>query len=192
MKKTICTVLAFMCSVSMFSACKNSDNAEIERLRAENESLRAQQTAETNIEETTTTRAERTTTAKAPAGDWDATYKDCYVKLNGATMVEKSNGDLVAVIEITFRNESEETRSCGLTFAIDAYQDGIECDQTILFGEIGDEFDTGTDVTDVKPGVELTVYKAYKMRNDTSDVVVEVRGLYDFDKNVLFEMTYRI
>lgn len=192
MKKIVCTILAFMCSVSILSACKSSDNAEIERLKAENESLRAQQTVETNIEEITTTRAERTTTAKAPAGDWDATYKDCYVKLNGATMVEKSNGDLVAVIEITFRNESEETRSCGLTFAIDAYQDGIECDQTVLFGEIGDEFDTGTDIADIKPGVELTVYKAYKMRNDTSDVVVEVRGLYDFDKNVLYEMTYRI
>lgn len=206
MKKTICTLLSIICVFATMTGCQNNDynyEERIEELMDENISLRSEnlllkeqlneQTATTTRTDTTMmTTKEETTTAAIPNGKWDATYKDCYVKLNGATIVERSDGESVAVIEITFRNESEETRSCGLTFAIDAYQDGIECDNTVLFGEIGDEFDTGTNVTDIKPGVELTVYKAYIMRNDTSDVVVDVRGLYDLDKKVLFEMTYTI
>ena len=205
MKKTICTLLSIICALVTMTGCQNNDyNYEelIEELRDENISLRSEnlllkeqlnkQTAATTRTETTTITTKKETTAAIPNGKWDATYNDCYVKLNGATIVERSNGESVAVIEITFRNESEETRSCGLTFAIDAYQDGIECDKTVLLGEIGDKFDTGTNATDIKPGVELTVYKAYKMRNDTSDIEVNVRGLYDFDKKVLFEMTYTI
>lgn len=193
MKKTITAIVALVCALTMFTACGNNsvDREELESLRAENESLKAQQTAE--IE--TTTNLETTTTAEVvsdidSSGEWDATYNDCSMRFEEANLVYDYDDNLSVVVKMTFRNDSDKACSCGFTFAIDAYQDGVECDSAILWGETSDTYDTGTNTTEIKPGVEFTVYKAYKLRNDASDVVVEVRGLYDFDKNILCEQTY--
>lgn len=191
---------AVICAAAMLTACGTDDKAELERLRAENESLRAQQTAA----ETAIATSEETAPVTSPEthgepptalvtediGDWDACYNDCFIRFEEANIGYDYNDEPVIVVEMTFRNESDKARSCSFTFSTDAYQDGIECDTAILFGDIADKYDTGTGITDIKPGVELTVYKAYKLRDKESDVVIEVKGLYDFDDTILFTQTY--
>lgn len=184
-KFAIGTVLCFAC---LLSGCGNNsnDSAEIESLKAEIESLK-ETTVDTKTETTTTfVTTEKTTITQAtePYG----IYKGCTAVLEDATIVTDYRGNPAVVVEITFTNNSDENRSCGLTFAIDAFQDGIECETAVVTDY--DEFDTGTNVTDIKPGVSLTVYKAYKLRNESSDVVVEVSGLYDFDSKVISRCTY--
>ncbi len=174
-----------------FSSCKSNDsnNAELESLRAENESLKSTSVETTTLPTTTTppeTTAPKpiTTIATEPYG----TYKSCTAVLEGATIVTDYKDEPAIIVEITFTNNSNENRSCGFTFTIDAFQDDIECETAIVTNY--DEFDTSTNITDIKPGVSFTVYKAYKLRNESSDVVVEVSGLYDIDGKVISTKTY--
>lgn len=201
MKKTS-AIFSVICAAAMLTACGNDDRAELERLRAENESMKAQQTAgetaaaaskETEPETAPETSNETLTVPETEdIGDWDACYSDCFIRFEGANVVSDYNDEPVIVVEMVFRNESDKARSCSFTFSTDAYQDGVECDTAILIGDIGDKYDTGTGITDIKPGVELTVYKAYKLRDEKSDVVIEVKGLYDFDDTILFTQTYEM
>lgn len=203
MKKENVSLIAALCAVFMFSACGNSaDTKELERLKAENEALKSEMSettaVETVTEETTlseTTKAETETEASetteaAPAGDGWVTYDDCNLKINGASLVTDYKGEPAVVLEMQFKNNSDEAVSCGFTFVVDVYQDGIECDTAILGSDSKEKYDTGTNFTDIKPGVEITVYEAFKLRNDLSDVVVEVSGLYDFSNEILLEHTF--
>lgn len=193
MKKILAAALAVICTMAMFTACQNDDKAEIERLKAENEALKATQTTQEVTESITTTAVQTETVPETTVGnEWDAAYKDCSIRFEGADLVYDYNDNPTIVVEMTFRNDSDKSRSCGFTFSVDAYQDGVECDTAILWGETSDQYDTGTNTTDIKPGVEFTVYKAYKLRNETSKVVIEVKGLYDFDSKVLFTQTYNL
>lgn len=194
-KLAIGTALCFAC---LLSGCGNNfnDSAEIESLKAEIESLK-ETTVDTKEETTTTSATTVTTTATTTertkitqATEPYGTYKGCTAVLEGATIVTDYRDNPAVVVEITFTNNSDENRSCGFTFAIDAFQDGIECETAYITDY--DEFDTGTNATDIKPGVSLTVYKAYKLRNESSDVVVEVSGLYDFDNEVISRCTYHM
>lgn len=202
MKKILAATVAVICTMAMFTACQNDDKAEIERLKAENEALKATQSTQAATENITTTAVQteaesETTSVQTEAvseitadNEWDATYKGCSIRFEGANLVYDYADNPTLVVEMTFRNDSDKSRSCGLTFSVDAYQNGIECDTAILWGETSDKYDTGTSITDIKPGVEFTVYEAYKLRDETSDVVVEVKGLYDFDSKILFTKTY--
>lgn len=192
MSNKITKIVAALAAVTLtLSACGNSaDQEELERLRKENEELKAQQTAETTIVETTTTTTEsEEDNSEMQDTEWTE-YDDCYVRFDGATTVPDYNGDIALVVQMTFRNNSEEPHSCGYTFDIDAYQDGVECDLAILSGDVDEEFDTSTYLTDIQPGIEFTVFRAYKLRSDSSDVVIDVRGFYDFDNKLLYEQTY--
>lgn len=183
MKKTIAKVISIVCALSIFTACGNSSASqeELERLKAENESLRAEQSAETVIQSTA-----------AVSSGWSATYDNCSLKIGSATLVEDFRGDPAIVVEMLFRNDSDKARSCSFTYVVDVYQDGVECESAILGSEYKDKFDTSTAITDIKPGVELKVYKAYNLRSESSDVMLEVRGLYDYNQSILFEKTFKI
>ncbi|MGN0638176.1 MAG: DUF5067 domain-containing protein [Huintestinicola sp.] len=211
MKKAKYIFIAALCAAAMLSACGSSADtsgqAELESLKAENEALRAE-IAETTMSEVVTssetssveiaeetaaetkTEIETETTTAATAEDGTAVYDGCSLKINGATLVTDYKDEPAIVLEMQFKNDSEEAASCGFTFRTDVYQEGIECDTAILFGDVADKYDTSTYITDIKPGVEITVYKAYKLRNETSDVNVEVGGLYDFSKEILLEHTF--
>ncbi len=188
--KSTLAVGTLFCLALLFSSCQSGDsnNAELESLRAENEALKSI-SVETTLPTTTTSPENAaskpiTTIATEPY----KTYKGCTAVLEGATMVTDYKDEPAIIVEITFTNNSNENRSCGFTFTIEAFQDGIECETAIVTDY--DEFDTSTNFTDIKPGVSFTVYKAYKLRNESSDVVVEVSGSYDIDSKVISTKTY--
>lgn len=200
MKKSL-KIFSVVCAAAMLTACGGGEKAELERLRAENGSLKAQQTTKG-----TTAASQETAPETAPEtfdetisvpqtdeiGDWDAAYNECFIRFEEANITYDYNDEPAILVEMTFRNESDEARSCSFTFSADAYQDGVECDTAFLWGDIADKYDTGTGITDIKPGVEITVYKTYKLRNTESDVVIEVTGLYDFSDTILFTQTYTV
>ncbi|MDE7294999.1 MAG: DUF5067 domain-containing protein [Oscillospiraceae bacterium] len=164
MKKILAAAFAIICTMTMFTACYNDDKSH-------------------------TTQA---ITQTAVSNKWNATYNKCSIRLEGADLVYDYDGDPIIVVEMTFRNDSDKSRSCGYTFSVDAYQDGIECDTAFLWGENSEKYDTGTNTTDIKPGVEFTVYKAYMLRDETNRVDIEVKGFLDLSNEILFAKIYNL
>jgi len=190
-------LIALLSMSVLLSACGGNDDSavqeELESLRAENESLKTETEAavQPQTEGTTETSAaesvETTASEAVPASDGWASYDGCSIKINDAYLVKDYNDEDAVVLEMQFKNDSDDKASCGFTFNVDVFQDGIECDMAILWKS---DYDTGTFTTDIKPGAELTVYKAFKLNNTSSDVEVEVSGLFDFNSEILLEHTF--
>lgn len=119
-------------------------------------------------------------------------YDNCAVSFSGATIVSDYKGNDAIAVEIKFKNDSDKAQSYIFTFVTKAFQNGIECDNAFLSGSYDDAFDSGTAVKEIKPGAETTVYQIFKLYDNSSDVTVEISGLYDIHSEVIDSQTWRL
>ena len=108
-----------------------------------------------------------------------ATAENLIVKIEKARFAKDFDKDPVIVVTYTLSNNTDDTLNFLWDFNAQAFQGGIELDD-LVFGV--DELDDSASSSDIKPGVTVTVEKAYKLR-DESNVTVEVRKQFNFSNN---------
>ena len=175
---------------SLTSCGNNSQQQEIDALREELESIKAETSTTTTIQ--TTVSETVTTTESTTVATSSATHCD-----NMGTMKYSSSGYGVSVTSVyvddfwgtakigyEFYNGSENNISFSNALIAPIYQNGIKCSSSWLFEE--------TDTT-IKSGVTLTVYKTYELRDVSSPIDIEVYEQdWLFGDKLFYEYTYTI
>lgn len=110
-------------------------------------------------------------------GDYEALYTGCEI-------VKDYDGDDTVVINFTFTNKSDEAQSFEWAYYYEVKQGGEDLDYAVVFVS-EDSFDTLDDgmIEDVEPGQSKDIKMTYKLKDLTTDVVVEVSDLYDKEKD---------
>ncbi len=96
------------------------------------------------------------------------------VKLVGHKLSTDYNGDNVLVVDYEFYNGEKEAKAFMFMFADKAFQNGIECDSTVIGC---DDIDSQKQMNEIQPGVSYTVTIGYHI-SDMSDVEIEITGLF--------------
>ena len=99
--------------------------------------------------------------------------QETYVKVVGHHMSKDYKDEDVLVVDYEYYNGSDEAKSFIWSFSAKAFQNGVECDDTVLGC---DDIDSENSMSEIQPGVTITVSKGYHV-TDMSDVTVQVKGL---------------
>lgn len=110
--------------------------------------------------------------------DYDGSLGKYDVSIEEAKKIEY-NGDTIAVVSISYKNNSG--RPMPFVGALDAvaYQNSEELSRAVVGGYTG--IDLLSSAENVEDGDEITIQMAYKLK-DSSDITVEVRELYPTDQ----------
>ena len=120
---------------------------------------------------------------KQEAASQDAKYA---VSIDEGTVGADYKGNPTLVVTYTFTNNSDKATSFMVAVSAKAFQNGVE-----LSSAITDEVDAQVSMQDVKPGVTLTVQKAYELA-DQSEVSVECSELISFNDSLIAEKTFTV
>ena len=106
-------------------------------------------------------------------GDYEALYTGCEI-------VKDYDGDDTVVINFTFTNNSKEAQSFEWAYYYEVKQGDEELDYAVVFVS-EDSYDTLDDsmLEDVEPGQSKDIQMTYKLKDLTTNVVVEVSDLYE-------------
>ncbi|MGN1105103.1 MAG: DUF5067 domain-containing protein [Huintestinicola sp.] len=176
---------------SLTSCGNNSQQQEIDALREELESIKAETATTTTIQ--TTVSEPVTTTESTTVATSSATHCDSM-----GTMKYSSSGYGVSVTSVyvddfwgtakigyEFYNGSENSISFSNALIAPIYQNGIKCSSSSWLSEETD--------TTIKSGVTLTVYKTYELRDVSSPIDIEVYEQdWLFGDKLFYEYTYTI
>lgn len=98
------------------------------------------------------------------------------VKVTGHHMSKDYNDEDVLIVDYEYYNGSDEAKSFMINFSAKAFQNGIECDDTVIGC---DEIDSEKIMNEIQPGVTLNFSRGYHIV-DMSDVEIKVEGtLFD-------------
>ena len=98
------------------------------------------------------------------------------VKVTGHHMSKDYNGEDVLIVDYEYYNGSDEAESFMINFSAKAFQNGVECDDTVIGC---DEIDSEKIMNEIQPGVTLNFSRGYHIV-DMSDVEIKVEGtLFD-------------
>lgn len=106
----------------------------------------------------------------------DTHISDCHIVYIKHEIVNDASGDSCIAIYYEFTNNSSEGKTFSYVVEDKAFQDGIELDSPAL--HLNDE--SKSRYSEIKPGVTITVCSAFKLRNETSDVALEINKWISF------------
>lgn len=106
----------------------------------------------------------------------DVEISKCHVKYLYHEIVEDMTGNSCVAVYYQFTNNDSKAKSFVFTVGNKAFQDGIELESS-LFHVNDNSHDADVDI---RQGVSITVCRAYKLRNNTSDVELEVSEWISF------------
>lgn len=92
------------------------------------------------------------------------------VTMTGHHLTQDYSGDTILVVEYDFYNGENEAKSFAWTFTDQCFQNGIECNDTVL---TVDEIDAHKQIADILPETTLHFAVGYKLE-DLSDVTIIV------------------
>jgi hypothetical protein len=119
---------------------------------------------------------EATTETPGKIGDYICTVKS-------AEVCKDWEGNKAVKITYSFTNNASEAQSFEYALEDHVYQDGIEL-ESVWTLENDEDLDT-YDSVNIKPGKTKDVVKAYKLRDDTTDLEVEIGKWLSFDDTVI-------
>lgn len=96
------------------------------------------------------------------------------VKIVNHKLSEDYDGNEVLVVDYEFCNGEKEAKAFMFLFSNKAFQNGVECDSTVIGC---DDIDSQKQMNEVQPGVSYTVSVGYHI-TDKSDVEIEVKNLF--------------
>lgn len=105
----------------------------------------------------------------APGGD----IAETSIKIKDHFLTKDYADADVLVVNYEFYNGEDSAKGFSFMFTDKAYQNGVECDSTVIC----DEVDTQTQLNEIQPGVTYTVSVGYHI-SDMSDVEIEVTDLF--------------
>lgn len=100
----------------------------------------------------------------------DADVNDCHVKYISASIEDNYVDESCLVIYYEFTNNSNENKCFDYTIGAKAFQDGVELKESNF--HVNDS--TKDSSVEIQPGTTITVASAYILRNDTSEISLEV------------------
>lgn len=113
-------------------------------------------------------------TPSAPAGETpekaEAKAQDAEIKILSSALGSDYAGDPILIVEYEFTNHTDKAVS--FTFAVTdkAYQNGVECSNTV----ISDEIDLQQTLNDVKPETPYTLKVGYALQDTETPVEIEI------------------
>ena len=111
------------------------------------------------------------------------------VELLSTSISQDYEGKPVLVVEYNFTNNSDESASFMFSCQDKAFQNGIECDNTV-FG--CDEIDSQQQLNEIQPGTTYALKIGYHLQDTTSPVDIEVTSLDFIDEETLLKQTIEL
>lgn len=105
-------------------------------------------------------------------------------EIAGSSISADYNGDPVLVVEYNFTNNSDDAISFMIACQDTAFQNGIECDSTVIGC---DDYDSKEQMNEIQPGTTYAVHVGYHLQDTTSPVDIEITDLLGL--NTLLEET---
>lgn len=115
-----------------------------------------------------------------PSDEFD--YQDMHVKFNRyeVTTNEYTNEPMLAVY-LDYTNNSDEADAFMYNFKIEAYQNGISLDTTIMSG-----LDEATNATKkIQPGATLLISDAYDISDTSTPILIQVKPMMEIGKETV-------
>ena len=105
----------------------------------------------------------------------------CDVQINSCRVAMDYEGNPVVIVQYTFKNvTNEDAISFSLAVSDKVYQNGIELEHCYSLDDSA-EYSSENQSTNIKKGASLEVEAAYRLKDTTADVEVEVSALFSFD-----------
>ena len=160
-KKWWVWVLAVIVVFAIIGGGGSSDNGDVN-------------TSDTNV----STEAPGSATQKNPSNEID----DFVCEILGVEVGDKNHeGKPIVIVTYKFTNNSDEADSFDLSINHTVFQNGIECEQDFVYAVMDD--DNGS--KEIKTGASIEVKKAYILNDTSSDIEIELEGIFSWDDNVI-------
>lgn len=158
-KKIIASALAMLMTAAMLAGCGGSGGGADKMGSSENKDTVDLAKADGTVLST-----------DADTQDVYAEIGDVEVAIGDAKLIEQ-NGEEVAVVEFTFKNNGDADANFAGVVRAEAYQEGAQLVPTVISGVDG--IDMLTLSQNIGKGHQISVDKAYRLRNH--DDVIEVQ-----------------
>lgn len=116
-------------------------------------------------------------------GHADADYA---VTIDACASTSGYDGSPAIIVDYSFTNNSEESKSFATACHAKAFQNGVELESAIVADDLGNGY-----MAEIKPGATTVVRLAYAL-TDQSEVTVEVEELFSFSDELLAEKVFTI
>ena len=179
-KKWIVGLLA----ISMIAAMGGCSGTESSSSKAEKSS-----SAETNVVDESNCEEASAEESEEESNAEETVDSEFNVELLSTSISQDYEGKPVLVVEYNFTNNSDESASFMFSCQDKAFQNGIECDNTV-FG--CDEIDSQQQLNEIQPGTTYALKIGYHLQDTTSPVDIEVTSLDFIDEETLLKQTIEL
>lgn len=133
---------------------------------------------------------QKTTKTVSPLDDdvIDVDISNCNVRYLRHEILNNLAGDKCIAVYYEFTNNSDSDKAFYVTVTDKAFQDGVELKSSIF--HVNEESHDSS--AEIKPGVTVTICSGFVLRNDYTDVEIEVEPWINFSKNVYDKMVLSI
>lgn len=171
-QKWIAGLLAVSMMAAMAGCAETTDSSSSqaeETSAAESSAAESSAAEETEAEDITEAAAEET---------------EFQVELLGTSVSQDYEGKPVLVVEYNFTNNSDEAQSFIFACQDKVFQNGIECDDTVIGC---DDIDSQQQMNEIQPGTTYALKIGYHLQDTTSPVDIEVTSLDFINEDTLLE-----
>lgn len=150
-----------------------------------------EETTTTSTMTTTATTATTTVPAHDPSDDdtIDVDIDDCHVTYLRHEVVKNMAGDKCLAVYYQFTNNSDENKVFTYTIDDKAFQNGVQLETSNFY--INDNEARATNV-EIKPGITIDVCTAFVLRDETTDIELELEKWPSYDGKVYDSMILSI
>lgn len=136
----------------------------------------------------TTPEPEPAPATTAAPGAIDCDINDCHVTYLKHEIVENMSGDRCLAVYFQFTNNNKDAKSFIYTVSDKAYQNGVQLESSLF--HVNDESHNTS--LEIKSGVSITVCSAFVLRDETTDVELDVAPWISLSEKVTDSMTLKL
>lgn len=118
-----------------------------------------------------------------PVAEGAGALGDYYVEIKNAALSKDYEGNPAIIITYSWTNNSDKTTSAMVALIGKAFQDGIGLETAIIIDD--DNYESGSSMTEIRPGASIDVQGAFKLAGETSIVEFELSELISFSDDVV-------
>lgn len=180
MNKSIKSLLAALLCAALLSGCTPNEqgstptNSNITSSVSDKSSSSDKESStkteeSSSSKETSTDSAPESSAPESSSPESSAPVEDANIKIASWKLSTDYSGKDVLVVEYEWTNTEDEAANFMTTFTDKVYQNGVECDSTVIGC---DDVDAQKQMNDVKPGVTYNVAVGYLLQDKTNANVV--------------------
>ena len=107
------------------------------------------------------------------------------VTIDSCRLAKDYEGKAVVIVKYTFTNVSDDEPACfAYTFDDSAFQNGVGLNDAYFLDDSAD-YNSDNQTKEIKKGASIQVEVAYVLNDMASEVEVEVKELFSFDKTAV-------